>query len=69
METSKEKYIRETFEIIRNKNLSEPITIKPGEQIGDLEKFLESTQKSMMATDNKNILKLYIEKLKILQTL
>lgn len=63
MISKKEKWIDETFQKIRNKNLIEPFKLDSGTTVTNLELYLSLTKSAMMHTEKTKLLKHFISEL------
>ena len=63
---NKEEYLRIAFKEIREKNLQEPIEIRPGQVIHNLEKYLKGISQYYLGT-KKPICDLFYDKIEELR--
>ncbi len=61
--SNKEKWIDETFQKIRNKNLKEPFKIDSGTTVTNLNRYLSLAKKAMMNTEKPKLLKHFVSEL------
>lgn len=65
----KEKYLKESFEIIRSKNLQVPFKLDACTTVTDLEQYLRVLSKSVMHNDKIRLKRLFHDKIEELKKL
>lgn len=65
----KEKYLKESFEIIRAKNLKVPFKLNACTTVTDLEKYLRVLSKSVIHNDKVRLKRLFHDKIEELKNL